>query len=65
MRWIVERIVDHEDPPHGAASLPHDARAVPPARKYLVRWLGFSPEQDTWEPCVSLLREVADVVLEY
>ena len=38
---------------------------VPFARKYRVRWLEFPPEQDTWEPRSSLLRDVPDVVRAY
>ena len=62
MRWIVDHIVGHEDPPYAST---HEKRAVPSARKYRIRWLGFPPEQDTWEPRSSLLREVPDVVQAY
>ena len=65
VRWIVDRIVGHEDPPREATSSAHVTHAVPSARKYRIRWLGFSPEQDTWEPLSSLLREVPDVVRAY
>ena len=65
VRWIVDRIVGHEDPPREATSLAHETRAVPSARKYRIRWLGFPPEQGTWEPRSSLLHEVPDVVRAY
>uniref|UniRef100_M4B2E5 Chromo domain-containing protein n=1 Tax=Hyaloperonospora arabidopsidis (strain Emoy2) TaxID=559515 RepID=M4B2E5_HYAAE len=39
----------HEDPHREVTSSAHDTRAVPSACKYRIRWLGFSPEQDTWE----------------
>ncbi|CAH0489286.1 unnamed protein product [Peronospora farinosa] len=65
VRWIVDRIVGHEDPPQPALQSAHEKRAVPSVRRYRVRWLGFPPEQDTWEPRSSLLRDVPDVVLSY
>ncbi|CAI5704106.1 unnamed protein product [Peronospora effusa] len=65
VRWIVDRIVGHEDPPQPLLQSAHEKRAVPSVRRYRVRWLGFPPEQDTWEPRSSLLRDVPDVVLSY
>ena len=62
VRWIVDHIVGHEDPLRPST---HETRAVPSARTYCIRWLGFPPEQDTWEPRSSLLREVPDVVQAY
>ena len=42
VRWIVDHIVGHEDPPRAST---HETRAVPSARKYRIRWLGFSPSR--------------------
>ncbi|GMF22395.1 unnamed protein product [Phytophthora fragariaefolia] len=32
---------------------------------YPVRWLGFPPAEDTWEPCEHMMEDIADVVKEY
>ena len=61
----MDRIVGHEDPPRDTTSSDRVSRGIPPARKYRMRWLGFPPEQDTWEARSSLLREVPDVVQDY
>ncbi|CAI5710142.1 unnamed protein product [Peronospora destructor] len=63
VRWIVDHIVGHEDPPR-ASSAPPSSR-ISSARRYRVRWLGFPPKEDSWEPRTSLLREIPDVVHDY
>ncbi|KAE9055091.1 hypothetical protein PF005_g32771 [Phytophthora fragariae] len=32
---------------------------------YLVRWLGFPPAEDTWEPRTRLVEDIPDIVKEY
>ncbi|KAG2773140.1 hypothetical protein PC129_g19480 [Phytophthora cactorum] len=65
---IVDKIVEHRDPVSTRARARGRVRtsyAVPSTREYRVRWLGFPPEQDTWEPRANFLRDVPDVVHEY
>uniref|UniRef100_K3WP04 Chromo domain-containing protein n=1 Tax=Globisporangium ultimum (strain ATCC 200006 / CBS 805.95 / DAOM BR144) TaxID=431595 RepID=K3WP04_GLOUD len=60
-RWVVESIVDHEDRPtrrHGKKRLNHQ-------RFYRVRWRGYPPSSDTWEPRQTLESDVPDVVRSY
>ena len=57
--------MDHRDLSTAAASWAYLTRAVPTARQYRIRWLGFPPELNSWKTCSSLLREVPDVVRDY
>ncbi|OWZ02271.1 Retrovirus Polyprotein [Phytophthora megakarya] len=62
VRHIVDQLVEHEDPPRTRARNQH---GVPAARRYKVRWLGLTPDEDTWEPRANLLQDVPGIVLEY
>ncbi|KAG2986560.1 hypothetical protein PC120_g23801 [Phytophthora cactorum] len=65
IRWIVERIVAHGDPPRVSRCHRDLAHDVPHVRRYKIHWFGFPPEEDTWEPRANLLRDVPDVVQGY
>ncbi|KAE9214781.1 hypothetical protein PF004_g14941 [Phytophthora fragariae] len=69
-RWIVDHIVAHEDSPRATPRIRNrtsdqSTRGIPAAWRYRVRWLGFPPDDNTWEPRSTLLRDVPDVVREY
>ncbi|GMF41776.1 unnamed protein product [Phytophthora fragariaefolia] len=72
-RWIVETLVDHdvranrEAPPRGTASATNNRASRHQVREkhYRVRWLGYSPAEDTWEPRSRLLQDVPDLVNDY
>ena len=44
--YEVDRILDHKD---------KSARSQGTTREYLVKWVGYGPEHNTWEPEVNLL----------
>jgi hypothetical protein len=50
-RWTVERILDQKV---------QDRR-----RYYRVRWMGYPPSSDTWEPATNLVTDVPDLVADY
>ena len=56
-RYVVEKIVSHRDT--------RTRNTSDFSREYLVRWLGFSPASDSWEPRQTLLEDVPDLVIEY
>ncbi|NJI21336.1 chromo domain-containing protein, partial [Aeromonas veronii] len=53
-RWIVERIVDHSIP-----------KTNPQGARFRIRWRGFPPHRDTWEPRNVLLEDVPEMVRAY
>ena len=56
-RWIVDSIVDHRKMKH--------KRSRKPAMEYRVRWLGYSPDQDSWLSRFVLHQDIPDVLEEY
>jgi hypothetical protein len=60
-RWIVESIVDHED----RSTRRQGKKQLNRQRFYRVRWLGYPPDSDTWEPRETLQSDVPDVVHSY
>ncbi|KAE8877927.1 hypothetical protein PF001_g21672 [Phytophthora fragariae] len=65
-RWIAERIVDHETRrTRATGTAPTSRRARATERYYRVRWLGFPPAEETWEPRTCLVEDIPDIVKEY
>ncbi|KAE8901007.1 hypothetical protein PF005_g26206 [Phytophthora fragariae] len=65
-RWIAERIVDHETRrTRATGTAPTSRRARATEMYYRVRWLGFPPAEDTWEPRTRLVEDIPDIVKEY
>lgn len=54
-RWIVAALVGHVDQQAGQLR----------TRRFRVRWRGYPPSADTWEPRQMLLEDVPDLVREY
>jgi hypothetical protein len=72
LRWVVDRIVDHDDRPDPVAAKTNRQRkkkkqgaAAPLARFYRVHWLGYPDDQDTWEHGPTLALEVPGLVRLY
>ncbi len=53
-RWIVEELLDHRGQERKGQK-----------RTYRVRWRGYPPSHDTWEPRDVLLQDVPDLVHDY
>ncbi|DAZ96886.1 TPA: hypothetical protein N0F65_008847, partial [Lagenidium giganteum] len=69
-RWIVDRIVAHEDrskptPRRRRGASDAQSGADHAERFFRVRWLGYRAADDTWEPRGALLADVLDLVREY
>ncbi|CAI5704892.1 unnamed protein product [Peronospora effusa] len=64
-RWIVDQIVDHEDHKPQAPSNNSAPMKKRVEKHYRVRWLGYYPAEDTWEPSSTLSQDVTDVVEDY
>ncbi|KAF1320249.1 reverse transcriptase, partial [Globisporangium splendens] len=54
-RWIVEKILAHRD---------RSSRGKK-ERVYRIRWLGYPPDRDTWEPAAMLQADVPGLVQQY
>jgi hypothetical protein len=63
--YVVEKIIDHADKkvcisPKGAKKKKYEMHRV-----YRVRWLGYPPDKDTWEPEDELLVKAGKTVADY
>ena len=65
LSWEVEQVLDHKPKPRKAHQTD---RAYRKQLRFLIKWTGFGPEQNTWEPLANLegapdrLREYWDTV---
>jgi hypothetical protein len=50
-QYIIERILQH--------------RSYKGRRQYLIRWLGYTMEDDTWEPASSIRAQALALVRQY
>ena len=62
--YLVDKIVDHKDVQVNVAKKGAKKKLVP-RREYKVRWLGYSPADDTWETEDELLQNANAAVVEY
>ena len=51
MEYTVERVLAHRDTRYGRKSV----------REYLIRWQGYGPEHDTWEPHTNMANAVNSI----
>jgi hypothetical protein len=62
--YVVDKIVDHKDMHVNTASKGKKKKYVS-HREYKVRWLGYSPADDTWETEDELLQTASKAVADY
>ena len=62
--YVVDKIVDHKDVQVNVAKKGQKKKLVP-HREYKVRWLGYSPADDTWESEDELLKSASKAVADY
>jgi hypothetical protein len=62
--YLVERITNHKDKKI-CISGKGKKKQYEMQRMYLVRWLGYPPDKDTWEPEDMLLQNASKAVAEY
>ena len=58
--YLVDRVVEHRSRPAGKVR----GRRKAPIKEYLVQWLGYGPEHNTWEP-EGVLKNARAKVNEY
>ena len=62
--YVIDKIVDHKDKHVNVAKKGKKKKHVA-HREYQVRWLGYSPDHDTWESEDELLKSASKAVADY
>ena len=62
--YVIDKIVDHKDKQVNVAAKGKKKKMVA-HREYKVRWLGYSPADDTWESEDELLQNAKKAVADY